>query len=366
MTGHEPDEIFALYLTDILKQIGKRVVVVQSPAVGIDILTEKSYLPAAVINKPAHLGKDLLASAAPLASSDVRNDAVCAEIVATVHYADPCSETALASDGQSLRDNGHGGLIGIKRAFSGLYRLCKILRQFFRGSGSEKKIDVRVAVLYIVQPVLLRHHTAADADDKLRICRLYVLYLSGQRQCLKLRVLSHGAGIENDKSGIFGRVREFISHDDRHSGKSFAVRLVLLTAEGLYVYPRFMSVLCLICKAVFKHKPSRGCVQYIFSHFRLLTTGRPVPTFYHYIIPHFCHGVNCNVPNFSGAFHCRRATAAIIPCLTKKRSGYAPGSGFSAVLRRILRFCVFRIPVRRYFCDGIFHFRVLLLLLVVS
>lgn len=125
-----------------------------------------------------------------------------------------------------------------------------------------------------------------------------MLYLPGQRQCLKLRVLSHGAGIENDKSGIFGRVREFISHDDRHSGKSFAVRLVLLTAEGLYVYPRFMSVLCLICKAVFKHKPSRGCVQYIFSHFRLLTTGRPVPTFYHYIIPHFCHGVNCNVPNF--------------------------------------------------------------------
>ena len=194
----------------------------------------------------------------------------------------------------------------------------------------------------------------------------FICPVRGQR--LKLRVLaSRRRCLENASPASSARVREFISHDDRHVRQSLAVRLVLLTAEGLYVYPRFMSVLCLICKAVFKHKPSRGCVQYIFRRCPPLNDRSPGSDILSLYYTSFLS--RCRLPTF----RIFRRSTPLPPSHSRdyslpdrKRRGYAPGSGFSSCSPQNYALLRFQNSCQAVFFQRDISFPRSLLLLVVS
>ena len=110
--------------------------------------------------------------------------------------------------------------------------LCKKLGKTVKLRGSEKNINVRIALLQRLNSMWLSCHTAANGNYRLRASRLYMLILSNQRQRSLLCVLTDGAGIDNDKMRLLGLVRNCISHKGAHSSYLLAVRLILLTAES--------------------------------------------------------------------------------------------------------------------------------------
>ena len=118
---------------------------------------------------------------------------------------------------------------------------CQLIVQYLGKAivirRSEQKIDIRIFVLNIVYAVLLRDHAAADSDKQLGIFFFYMLELPRDRQRFKLRMLAYRAGVYKNKIGILGLRHHRVAHLLRHSAQSLAVCLVLLTAEGLHIYP---------------------------------------------------------------------------------------------------------------------------------
>ena len=107
-------------------------------------------------------------------------------------------------------------------------------RQGMNRRGIKHEADVGIAPLQLIGTVLLGDHTSAHADDYLGIRFLQMLVLSDDGQGLFLRVLADRTGIHKNQLGLGGIVGDRISHQARKSCDPFAVRLVLLTAEGLH------------------------------------------------------------------------------------------------------------------------------------
>ena len=110
--------------------------------------------------------------------------------------------------------------------------LTNELWQTVQGGGSKDKIHVRITVLNVVLAMLLRYHTAANADEERWIFCLEMLVLPDDRERLLLGMLADCAGVDKDQVGILGRLCQHVSHGKGHSRKLFAVRLILLTAKG--------------------------------------------------------------------------------------------------------------------------------------
>ena len=102
---------------------------------------------------------------------------------------------------------------------------------------SEQKINIRIFVLDIVYAVLLRDHAAADTDKQVGILFFYMLELTGNRERFKLRMLTYRTGVNKYQVCLLRLRYDRIAHLLRHSAQPLAVRLILLTAEGLHIYP---------------------------------------------------------------------------------------------------------------------------------
>ena len=90
--------------------------------------------------------------------------------------------------------------------------LTNELWQTVQGGGSKDKIHVRITVLNVVLAMLLRYHTAANADEERWIFCLEMLVLPDDRERLLLGMLSHRAGVDHNKIGKGGLGADLIAH----------------------------------------------------------------------------------------------------------------------------------------------------------
>ena len=215
MTRHKADVIIALDLVNISEQIGKivnlTVVALCILAVAIDVLTEQRYILVSCFNQTLDLGDYILGSAASLATANVRNDTVRAEIIAAVHYRDPRAIIRLAVYRQAFCNEVLLFLGTVEPLALFHFRVYE-LGQSVQGRGSEHEINVRIAVLDILLAVLLRYHTSADTNKHIGLRRLKMLVLPDYRERLLLGMLSHRAGVDHNKIGKGGLGADLIAH----------------------------------------------------------------------------------------------------------------------------------------------------------
>lgn len=112
----------------------------------------------------------------------------------------------------------------------------------------ERKADIRIACFKLVGSVRLSYHATSDSDYRIGMLFFDMLIFSYKRKCPCLGVLSHGAGVDQYKSGVRGLVNGTVAHQRAKTRKAFAVSLVLLAAECKYI----------ISRRVVSDKPSLG------------------------------------------------------------------------------------------------------------
>ena len=97
---------------------------------------------------------------------------------------------------------------------------------------AEDEIHIRIFIFQFVFAAFLCRHTTANGDDQLGILMLDMLILANDRECLQLRMLADGAGIDHNEICLLGLLSQLIAHRQGAPLDFFAVRLVLLTAKG--------------------------------------------------------------------------------------------------------------------------------------
>ena len=98
--------------------------------------------------------------------------------------------------------------------------------------GPEDDIHIRIAVFDLLRHLGLLRHTAADANDHIRVGPLIVGGLPHIAKDPHLCMLPDGTGIEDQKirSGLV--VGQAKAHVREHAADQLRIRLVLLAAEG--------------------------------------------------------------------------------------------------------------------------------------
>ena len=233
MTCHKAKNKVSLNGIEFGKQIGKIITLCTILCIGVDVLPQQGNILVTALDKFANLRHDLFFFATAFATAHVRHDAVRTEIVTPVHDRDPRTVIAFATNGKILNHRVFG-FFGAIDALTRLQLLTKQLRQAVQGRGPHDEIDVRIAEFDIVLTVLLCHHTTANGNDECRILLFEMLVLPHDRERSFFGVLANGAGVDHDKIGK-GRVCDnSVPHLLTHTGKLFAIRLVLLTAKCLH------------------------------------------------------------------------------------------------------------------------------------
>ena len=90
--------------------------------------------------------------------------------------------------------------------------------------------------------MLLLHHAAAHGDDLAGACLLRVVQRTDIAQNAHLRVLAHGAGVDDDDVRLILVLREAVAHLGKVAAYFFAVGLVLLAAVGVHHCEGALSV----------------------------------------------------------------------------------------------------------------------------
>ena len=240
--GGVADAVDALDLGHVVDQLGEvRLVVVDRPAVGVDVLAEQVDLAHALARELSDLAHDIGDRPAHLLAPGVGHHAECAVAAASLHHRDEGGGALRARLGQvvELLDLGeahidHGARHPRLGAPNGLLNQ---LRQPMQGLGAEH--DVHEGCPPGDGGALLAGHATADADQQIRIARLQPLPAAELVKHLFLGLLANGAGVEQDQVGLFrrrhGPIAVALPQGIRHPRR---VVLVHLAALGLYEQPR--------------------------------------------------------------------------------------------------------------------------------
>ena len=162
MTGHKTDPSDSRHRLHLPQQLGEGDLPGKASAVRIDILPQQHDLRHAVLRQLPDLRDDLLRAAAALPASDVRHNAVAAEIVAAKHDIHAGLESVLPLHRKILHNpvrllpDIHHHLL-VEGAGQQLRELVNIV-------GSEDKVHKAVALLYLLHFLRFLHHTAAEGD----------------------------------------------------------------------------------------------------------------------------------------------------------------------------------------------------------
>jgi hypothetical protein len=98
------------------------------------------------------------------------------------------------------------------------------------GGRAEHQVHVRSALLDA--PLLQLSHAAHDPDDQLGSLALEVLQRPQLRVHLVLRLLSDGAGVEQDEVSVFWAIGQLVPLLPEQPGYALGVVLVHLAAVG--------------------------------------------------------------------------------------------------------------------------------------
>ena len=245
--GHEAYNKIAIDIIYIAQKRCKIHLALAVVSVGIDILPEQSYFFISALDKLARLADYNIAAAAALASADIGNYAVSAEIIAPVHYRQPRFEGAISVQRQILRDNAVG-IFDVEHTLAGRQSTIKQLREFMRGMSAENYIDKRIALLNLFGYSLLLHHASAEDYFKIRILLFYFLERADISEESVFGVLTDGAGVEQRYIRVFRLLGEPEAHFFKQTFESLAVGNIALAAESVDIGERSAPV-----KARFKH-----------------------------------------------------------------------------------------------------------------
>ena len=238
--GHEAYDEIAVDIIYLAQKRCKIHLALAVVSVGIDILPEQGYFIISAPDKLARLVDYNIAAAAALASADIGNYAVSAEIIAPVHYRQPRFKSAVSVQRQIFRDNAVG-IFDIKYMLAGRQRTIKQLREFMRGMSAENYIDKRIALLNLFGYPLLLHHASAEDYFEVGILLFYFLECTNISEKSIFGVLSDGAGVFR----LFGETE---AHFFKQTLESLTVGNVALAAESVDISERPTPV-----KARFKY-----------------------------------------------------------------------------------------------------------------
>ena len=166
---HKPDAEIARNGVDLAEERGEIHVLVQPAPVGVYVLSEKRDVLIPGGDESFRLAHDVLTAARPLAPADVGDDAVGAEVVASVHNGEPRLHAAVALAGQTLGDA--LGAAGVEHAALSagetvdLHRFLKQLREAPQLVRSEAEIDHAVGFFHLLADLLALRHAAAEDHD---------------------------------------------------------------------------------------------------------------------------------------------------------------------------------------------------------
>ena len=165
---HETDALQSLNLINLAEKLGKCHRLLQVLSVGVDVLSQQHDLHNAVCYQSLDLIDDILRLSAALPSAHVRHDAVAAEVVAAKHDVDTGLKGIFAVYRKLLHD-----LVGIlpdihDHAVFAHHAAAQQLRQLENIVGTKDQIDIRVALLDLLNDRRLLHHAATKRDHHAR------------------------------------------------------------------------------------------------------------------------------------------------------------------------------------------------------
>ena len=245
--GHEAYDEIAVDIIYLAQKRCKIHLALAVVSVGIDILPEQGYFFISAPDKLARLADYNIAAAAALASADIGNYAVSAEIIAPVHYRQPRFKSAVSVQRQIFRDNAVG-IFDIKYTLAGRQSAVKQLREFMCGMSAENYIDKRIALLNLFGYPLLLHHASAEDYFEVGILLFYFLECTDISEESVFGVLADGAGVEQRYIRVFRLFCESEAHFFKQAFESLAVGNIALAAESVDISERLAPV-----KARFKH-----------------------------------------------------------------------------------------------------------------
>ena len=131
----------------------------------------------------------------------------------------------------------------------------------------ENEIDHWVGLFYLLDHVLLLHHAAAHGDDLPGALLFAVVKLPDIAENAHLRVLAHGAGVDDYDVGLELVLREAVAHLGEVAAQLLAVGLVLLAAVGIdhCKRPVFLRNEAIVYLAADILLPANGFNAYFFS-----------------------------------------------------------------------------------------------------
>ena len=234
MGGGKPDPLDAGDLVNLLEEVREGNFTVLLEAVGIDVLPDQGDFPNPAGGQVTDLGEDLPARPADLATADMGNDAVGAEIVAALHDGNKAADRRPAA---ALRKELQPGLpveeFGLPAAYPLRLHAPDHLRQLVDVVGPEDKVekgDLRQQLL----PLLLGD-AAADAEDQRRFLLLERLEAAEMPVDLALGLVADRAGIEQDKVGLGGGRHLAVAGVLQQIDDPLRVDDVHLAAEGFQI-----------------------------------------------------------------------------------------------------------------------------------
>ncbi len=200
MRSHEADALNPVHFIHLAQQFGKAHRMLQTTAIGIDILPKEHDFLYAVCRHLSDFRQDILRPAAALTPAHIRHDAVAAEIVAAKHDVDPGFERVFAPVWQFLHDavrvlpdvDDHAGL---GSALLLHHRQVQKLRKFIDIVRPENQVHKREALLDSFHCLRFLHHAAAECDKHIRMLPPVGHDLSQMPVNLVVGIFAHGAGI---------------------------------------------------------------------------------------------------------------------------------------------------------------------------
>ena len=231
MAGHKPQPKIARHGVQTAQQIGKVNIQPQILAVGVDVLAKQGDLFVPRCDQLAQLLFDLLRAAAALAAAHIGDDTVGAEVVAAIHNGQPRLCAARAQHGQAL-----GNVIlpaDIEYALLPAQHTVQQRWEAPQRMRAEQQADLRIAFFDLLDVFLLLRHAAAQRNDNLRPPLFQMAERADVAECAVLRMLTHRAGVEQDKIRFIDIIGHFITHFVQHAADAFGIRLVLLAAESM-------------------------------------------------------------------------------------------------------------------------------------
>ena len=261
VAGHKADDKLSGNVVHHADKVGKVHSAVEVLAVAVHILAKESYVLVAGGYKLSGLGHYGLGTAGTLPTTDIGHDAVGAEVVAAVHNAYPCLHAPVTDSGLTLGDAAVSGsgcehsLFADKIALQKLGEAPELVRAEAYGHNG-------VRVLHLVGHVLLLDHAAADADYLVGLGLFGVVQSAHIAQNAHFRVLTDGAGVDDDniRLGLIGG--EAAAHLTEIAPDTLGVAFVLLAAigvhEGQHVFPPLRN------KAVFELLADLQLAVYLF------------------------------------------------------------------------------------------------------